>query len=257
MDSNNNYFTQDELEWLKLRRGRFTSSEIWKLFVPGSRPMTEEELEARPKGPKGGLLDKRTTVPTMFGTMALTYIAEKAAEISSKADDDDILDQIKSEVRSLKWGKMYESEGVDHFKAITGKDVIYHGLSNPKFYEYGEFAGGSPDGDIIDESAILEMKCPVNGYIHSKRLQIKTIEDFKETHWNEYCQCQMNMHIMDKDYCYFSSYDPRRVKPITRTKIIKVPRCTDWGAEFDARLDAALGIMCEMIENEEKFLFIE
>jgi YqaJ-like viral recombinase domain len=245
-----NYFTKEEELWLKCRRGRFTASEIWKLFCKGSRPMTDDELEARPKGPRGGLLDRRTTVETLFGDQAISYIRTKVTEITSTGEDPDYLGF--GEAKQMKWGRDHEYLAADEFIRVTGKHLIYHGNTCPKFVEYGEFAGGSPDGEVLNEDAILEIKCPFNGDIHTQRLAITTIQQFKDTHWNEYCQCQMNMVVTGKNFCYFASYDPRRINPKLRMKIIRMQLDNDWAKDFNYRLENALYILSGMLEKWEE-----
>ena len=251
-----NYFTEAHEKWIECRRGRFTASEISKLFKTGRREMTEEELEARPKGPKGGLLDKRTTVEVMFGEGALSYIEKKANELTSTLSKEEKEESL-SELRQMEYGKNNEMFGVQEFTKVTKLQVIYHGVACPQFYELNEFAGGSPDGDVIGESAALEMKCPYNGQIHMRRLRIKTIEEFKEKYFDDYCQCQMNMYVMKKDFCYYCSYDPRKMNHKARLKIFKIPADAGWVAEFEARFDAALEILREMLDSYDKTLFVK
>jgi YqaJ-like viral recombinase domain len=244
-----NYFTQEEELWLKCRRGRFTASEIHKIFIKGKREMTEAELDARPKGPKGGLLDRRTTTETLFGDGAMTYIRTKLTEITTVSEDPDYLGF--GEAKQLKWGRDHEYLAADEFIRVTGKQLMYHGNVCPKFIEYGEFAGGSPDGEVLNEDAILEIKCPFNTDVHTRRLFLKTIQEFKESHFEEYCQCQMNMEVTGKNYCYFASYDPRRINPKLRMKIVKLQRDQEWVDEFKMRLEQALLILSDLLVDWE------
>lgn len=256
MEQQNNYFTAETEKWLECRRGRFTSSEIHKLFKGGIRNMTPEELAARPKNEKGTLIDRRTTVDILFGDTAMKYIEQKANEITSLNSEEEKQESM-TEFKQMKYGKDNEFFGVEEFKRVTGLDVIYHGISCPEFYPFGDFAGGSPDGDIIGDSAVLEMKCPYNGAIHMKRLAINTIQDFKDKYPSDYAQCQMNMHIMNKDFCYYCSFDPRKINPKSRLKIFKLKKDPEWVIEFEMRLDAALGILADLLESYDKTPFVE
>lgn len=251
----NNYFLGNREKWLVMRKGRITASDFGKLFTPGRRDMTEEELEARPKGPKGGLLDKRTTTPTIFGDVAMTLIRSKIAELTSTEIDRE--QNGGALVKSFEWGVRYEEDATEEFKRRTGLSIIYHGLNNPVFYEYGDYSGGSPDGDIINENAGLEIKCPADENVHIKRLLIKSVQEFKDQEFDAYCQCQGNMYIMKKDWYYFASFDPRKKDEALRMKIIKLYPDLEWQLEYEGRMDAAVEIMADVLYETDKYLFID
>src|SRR5574338_579540 len=83
------------------RVGNFTSSEIYKLMSMGKRPMTEEELAARPKTGPGS---KATLVEDGLGEAALTYISDKKLERKlGRSLNEDV------SARPLEWGKFIES----------------------------------------------------------------------------------------------------------------------------------------------------
>ena len=222
-----NYFTADNDAWLLQRRGKITSSEVWKIF-------------------KGG-----RSKDVMFGEGAMTYIRSRVTEMQSG--------ELKEELdaKSLAWGKDNELDAKTHFEAITGFSVIYHGISCPKFYPYGDFAGGSPDGEIIEPDAILELKCPYNEDIHTRRLLIKSVEQFKDEEPEAWNQCQMNMLTMGKKIGFFGSYDPRRKEEKLKMKIIKLSASEEWQSEFIKRHDAAIEIMSEILYDTDKYLFIQ
>lgn len=242
-----NYFNEAQQAWLLARKGKITSSEWHKLTVGGKRPMTDDELKAE-KEAKG----RRTTVDTLFGDGALTYIRNKVDEITSL--------ELKEEndFKQTEWGKANEMDAVHLFEDITGLTVAYHGISNPEFIPYGDFAGGSPDGKVLNagESAITEVKCHYDGAKHMQKLFITSIEEFKEQFWEEYCQDQMNMIVTKTENCYSISYDPRKSNPALRLKIIKVPACEEWRKDFHVRHDAALDILANYIEKMDKYLII-
>lgn len=222
-----NYFTKEQDEWLLKRKGKITSSEVWKLFKSGRK---KDE---------------------MFGEGAMTYIRSRVTQMQSG--------EIKEEMdfKQTEWGKNNENEAKTHFEAITGHSVIYHGISCPKFYPYGDFAGGSPDGEIIEPDAILELKCPFNEDIHTRRLLIKSIEQFQEEEPEAWHQCQMNMLIMGKKIGFFGSYDPRRKEEKLKMKIIKLSASEEWQSEFIKRHNAAIEIMSEILFDTDKYLFVE
>lgn len=243
-----NYFTAAQTQWLKDRLGKITSSRCSVLFNGGKRPMTEEEL-AIEKAAKG----KRTTVDTMFGDGAMTYLHGLISEITTGEPSEEV------DFKQTEWGKANEMDAVLHFEAITGLKVAYHGISNPEFTKYGDFAGGSPDGVLIDpkEQAITECKCHWNGAIHMKKLLIKSVEEFKDKFWDEYCQDQMNMRVTKTKSCYSISYDPRKQDPSLQIKIIRIPIDQEWQNEFDIRLDAAINTMADILSEIKLHLFVK
>ncbi len=224
-----NYFNQAQVEWLAARRGKLTSSEIHKIFTGG-----------RKKG-------------ELFGAGAITYIRSRVDEITSG--------EVKEEMdfKQTEWGKANEADAIFSFEDITGLHVEYHGISNPKFYPYGDFAGGSPDGEVIEysESAIVECKCHFDGSKHLQKLLIKSVSEFKDTFWEEYCQDQMNMIVSSKQNCYSISYDPRKLQPELRTKIIRIPLDKEWVTDFILRHDAAVEMMADILSNLGNNLWIK
>jgi hypothetical protein len=243
----NNYFTEAHQRWLRQRLGKITSSGCSVLFTGGKRPMTPEEL-ATEKAAKG----RRTTVDTLFGDGAITYLHGLIDEITTGEPKEEF------DFKQTEWGKANEMDAVYSLEAITGLKVDYHGISNPEFIKYGDFAGGSPDGKIITPgvSAIVECKCHYDGAKHMKKLLIKSVEEFKDRFFDEYCQDQMNMLVTEKESCYSVSYDPRKKDPKLRTKIIRIPVDHEWQAEFKTRLNAATEMMADILDNLDKNIFI-
>jgi hypothetical protein len=224
-----NYFTAATDKWLAARVGKITSSRCSVLFV-GSKKKD-----------------------VLFGDTAMTYLCSVIDEITTG--------EIKEEVnfKQTEWGKANEFDAIGHFEAITGLKVDYHGITNPDFVKYGDFAGGSPDGVIIDkvEDAICECKCHWDGAVHMKKLLIKSVDEFKDKFWEEYCQDQMNMKVTGKTNCYSISYDPRKKDPALRTKIIKVPIDIEWQQEFDKRLTAAIEIIADLYSEIGNYLIVK
>lgn len=260
---NSNYLTVERDEWLACKKGRFSSSDIFRLFSSGYRQMTEEELEARPKkklkdGTEGKQYEGGTTIPVLFGDGAISYIREKIDELIS-GNPNGLEEQYpsSSEYKQTEWGNSNEFDGLRRFEVVTGKSIIYYGGNSPRFFPYGDYAGCSPDGEIVGESALVEMKCPYNTDIHTRRLLYKTIEEFKQKEYQEWCQCQCQMKIIGADYCYFCSYDPRKSYIAQQMKIIKVKANLEWQAEFDLRLNEAIKLMKTMLQDTEKYLIIE
>lgn len=112
-----------------MRKGRFTASEIWKLFV-----------------------EPRKKTDTWSET-AKTYILEKAVESAlgyKKAFTS----------KEMEHGIINEKEAFDHWVKISGVPFTY---SSDQFFTIGENAGASPDGvlyDGLDIISVCDIKCP-------------------------------------------------------------------------------------------------
>lgn len=248
MAQEGNYFNESQLRWLMERLGKITSSKYSLLTVGGKRPMTPEELEIE-RAAKG----RKTTVETLFGDGAISYIHSLVDEITTGEPSEEV------DYKQTEWGKANEFDAVGCFEAITGFKVDYHGISNPLFVKYGDFAGGSPDGTILTEGidAICECKCHYNGANHMKKLLIKSVDEFKDKFWAEYCQDQMNMVATGKQNCYSVSYDPRKKDEKLRMKIIRIPADQEWREDFETRLKEAVNIMAEVLSEINLHLFIK
>lgn len=244
----NNYFTEAQQRWLMARLGKITSSRCSVLFTGGKRPMTPDELAAE-KAAQG----RRTTIDTLFGEGAITYLYGLVDEITTGEPKEEF------DFKQCEWGKANERDAIHDFEAISGLYVDYHGISNPEFIKYGDFAGGSPDGKVRTQgvSAIVECKCHWDGGKHMKKLLIKSVEEFKEGFKEEWMQDQMNMLVSKVDNCYSISYDPRKKNPKLRLKIIKVPADHEWQEEFKTRLNAATKMMADILDSLDKNLFVK
>lgn len=209
-------------EWLQKRLGRFTASEIHKLFVSGKK---KDEL---------------------FGQGALTYIRTKAAELLTM--------EVKEEIdfKQARWGKENEKDAVLSFENKTGKRGNYYGAENPLFFSYGEYAGGSPDWESFDETIGADIKCPYNSAEHLKNLQLTSVEDFKKERWEYYCQGQHNMLIRNWSCFHFVSFDPRVVEYKFRIKIITMYPDSEWIKEYNMRYEAAVLVLNDMLESLDK-----
>lgn len=243
-----NYFTDAEYRWLKAKLGKISSSKCHLLLKGGRRDMTPEELAAEKAA--GG---KRKTVDTLFGQEAMTYILGLISEITAGEPAEE------KDFKQLEWGKANEMDAIHLFEERTGLTVNYHGISNPEFIPYGDFAGGSPDGIVTTPGAdaICECKCHYDGAKHMKKLLIKNVDEFKDKFWEEYCQDQMNMLVTGKSSCYSISYDPRKTDPKLQLKIIRIPLDEEFQQDLKHRLEAAISEMADIHDGIDKYLIIE
>lgn len=211
----NNYF--DQSKWMRKRFGHFTASEIFKLFVSGKK--------------KGEL----------FGQGAQSYIRRKAAELLTMEYKEEM------DFKQCQWGEAHEHEAVLEFEKVIGRTGTYYGVANPKFFDYGEHAGGSPDWEIEGQEG-ADIKCPFNTDEHILNFRIQSADEFKDLRWEYYCQGQMNMFIRKWKKFHFVSYDPRMIERKYRLKIVTVYPDTEWVDEFKYRLDEAIKELQSLLE---------
>lgn len=198
-------------EWMMQRCGKFTASEIHKLLVKG----------------KGG---------DYFGVGAKTYIRMKAAEILTLEPNNGG----RVNGPAMEWGNAHEHEAIERFIKDRKIEVIYYGRSNPKFFEYSNFSGGSPDGVTTD--AIIEIKCPYNSAEHLEHLLFNNEEDIKDYCPEFYWQMTANMLFTGMNKAIFISYDPRYADESLQLKVL----------EFEANQADILTLKERIVEAEKQ-----
>lgn len=154
-----------ESQWERSRLGRLTASGIHVLL---SEPKSKADKEA-------GLLSKG----------ALTYINEKCAEILTGT-----VRQFSS--AATEWGNEQEPLAIELLKKRY-PDLEYFGNQTRKFFQYGKFAGGTPDAIDRRTLKVFEIKCPENPANHVQYLQMQTADDLKSAEPEYYSQIQMNI----------------------------------------------------------------
>ncbi|HEY3405407.1 MAG TPA: YqaJ viral recombinase family protein [Ohtaekwangia sp.] len=171
------HIAQGTEEWDRMRIGRFTSSEMWKLLT---NPRSKADQEA-------GKLSET----------ALTYIQVKVAETITQKQKEN------SYAYPLVYGKETEPLAIEYFCEKTG--FIHESIG---FVPFGEHAGGSPDG-IINDIDILEVKCPFAIDTQVDYLMLTDQWDLKRIFPEYYWQVQSNLLFTGKEKGHFVAYDPR------------------------------------------------
>lgn len=194
------WIDQNSPEWEQVRIGRFTASELHRLMEPSKRDMTEAELKARPKSGKGSSA-KLVYDYSKLSETALTYVNEKVAEI--------LTGQAKQQGYAfpITWGTSYEAEAAELFAERTG-----YTLEKVGFFKYTDHAGGSPDR-LVNDNAILEIKCPYEPVNQIKYLMLTDQYDVRRNYFQYWCQCQANLLFTERRLCHFVTYDPRMIAP--------------------------------------------
>lgn len=215
------------------RLGMFTASSIHALLTSGKRPMTEAELAARDKA------DKRKTVDTIFGDTAMTYIHEKIAEI--------ITGECKPQLKgvALDWGNEYEKDAYLWLNKTHPHE--YLGKENFKFFNYNDYAGGSPDG--LSDTHVFEYKCPYVSSNHVGWLLNGSQEWVKDKHPEYYTQVQFNMLCCNRQRAIIASYDPRTVEPEHRMAIVEMEMDEELLSELKLRIQFGVEIITRALKS--------
>lgn len=206
--------------WLVERWTKFTSSEIHKLLCGGKKP------------------------GDIFGAGAMTYIKQKALEMSTVVQERYELD----EVESCLHGKVYEQPAYEWYINQTKDYDMHHmGSENPVFLPYEplrEEVGGSPDGLNLRKDAtvkkLLEIKCPKNSMYHFDRLIWSSQWDLKEKYISCYAQIQHLLMITGAESADFLSFDDRQARKEKKGKIINVLPDKKFQDNLDLRIRLAI-----------------
>lgn len=188
----------DQLQdWQRARCGKFTASEIHKLMQ---------------KGRGAG---------KYFSDTAMKYIREKAGEILTQEPNNGG----RTNLASMEWGNSHEAEAIMEFeKKNPGKTIIHYGGSNPKFFEWSNWTGGSPDATMIegDKTTVLEVKCPFNSGEHCEHLLFNTAEDLLDYKPEYYYQIVANCIFLNASKGILISYDPRFCAEKLQLKVLEI-----------------------------------
>lgn len=189
------HINQGSQAWDDIRLGRFTSSKWYKLMECGKRPMTPQELEARPKKGKGSA----TTLvpdPSKMSKAGIEYIHEKVWETLTGRPVE------QAYAYPLVFGRENEPYAVEFFEKQTG--LICEEVG---FQPWTEYAGGSPDR-LIGEKEGLEVKCPSSDE-QIKYLMLTDHYDLKREYPEYYWQCVTLLLFTGRDRWHFCTFDGR------------------------------------------------
>lgn len=206
-------------EWYIKRWAKFTASENYKLFAPS----------------KGN---------AMFGDGAITYIEQKALEMTTRMQERPELDEAKS----ILHGRAHEYPAfVEYVKQTRHHSMTYLGDDNPMFYPYKpliEESGGTPDCANITSSALIdfgaEIKCPKNSINHYRRLKWKDQFDVKINYIQCYTQCQFLMMCTGASQWDFVSFDDRQIVRAKKIKIIPIYPDKNFQNNLEVRIRMAI-----------------
>lgn len=159
--------SQGTEEWLQLRRGKFTASQVYRLM-----------------GAKG------------IGKIGESYILECVTEEFGA-----ILPDVKT--LAMEFGTFTEPFAIAHYERVFNVEVE----KMPFFIaEWCDQAGSSPDGFISSLNKGIEVKCPFNPLHHITYMLLSSHEELKELKPEYYWQIQMGMAVLEASSWDFVSF---------------------------------------------------
>lgn len=174
-------------EWIMARCGKITASEIYKIMGKGRNK------------------------DAFFSQVGESYLISKVAEILTLEPNNGG----RLNTNAMDWGITEEPDAVEAFKKINPHlKIDYYGVISPKFYEYNEMCGGSPDAvfeALTGDNGIIEIKCPYNSAEHIKHLRITDAAALLQVAPEYYWQMVSLMLFTESRIGYFVSYDRRMV----------------------------------------------
>jgi hypothetical protein len=198
------------------RTGKFTASEMWKLFT---QPKEKWKIEQG-----------------LWGDTANTYIFEKAVE--------EITGFRKQwSTKATEHGNFNEQEAMDAFKELYGIDVT---MSSTDYIPINENCGASPDG-IIYESfdkilGVVDVKCPFNplSYFEQKDMILNTKnEEFQCVPKPYFYQLQTQMLAAKCDKAYLVRY-------------LTTSYTDDFGNKYEYDLPLEARMFCSVVTADKK-----
>lgn len=176
MENSIGFIPQNTVQWHEQRRGKITSSEVYRLMGEPKSKADKDAGELSETGKK----------------YILELIADEIAEPN-----------VGYEGEAIMWGRMYEPVARDNYCGRT-----FYVIETCGFLDRGGF-GGSPDGikrGGSGNSGVIEIKCPFETHNH---LSYCLSKDISELPTQYYWQCVMNTFITGSDWCDFVTFDPR------------------------------------------------
>ena len=211
---------QRSQDWLKLRRGKFTASEIYKLIGTGKTP------------------SKFGNNLSDWPETAQTYIKSKVAECFSEQSQ---------EVTSveMRWGIEQESIARAYYEGVFQEEVEEIGFI---LWPKNTLCGCSPDGIVKGKNRGIEIKCPYNLEPHLESLLIRSNDEFRAMKPMYYWQVMSSMLFSGYPAWDFVSYHPffNKDKRITSIEIIPDDAAFSILGE---RLEAAVHVRNELIKQ--------
>ena len=208
--------SQHSLDWYRARLGHFTGSQVGRLMKSGRG---KDEY---------------------FSKDAISYIEEVVAErllnpVVTTIDDylEQYLDLVNVSSKMLAWGVDNEMCALDIYVKMTGNKVTHCG-SLP--HESVQCFWDSPDGVLLADDGVVEVKCPAPKTHANYLINVKTPEDLQSVKPEYYWQCISHMAVTGAQFCDWMSYCKFSQIPL---HIIRIWRDEDTIGKLLERIDAA------------------
>ena len=163
----NREIKQRSEEWFKIREGRFTASQIYRL-------LGKETLKAT-----------QNSIKNYAHECAVDEVFGKEPEMEYLPED-------------MRRGVEFEPLAFSKFQEL--KELEFLQVSEVGFFEFGKNAGASPDG-MVSNNSILEIKCPRRAKFFKY-----VINGADEIELKYMAQMQMQMLCTDAKKAYFMNY---------------------------------------------------
>lgn len=218
-------------EWLKLRLGIFTGSEIGKLMKT-SRKKDET-----------------------FGDTARSYIYKKAAErdlLDEVKNDEELWELYKNQYsfssKAMEFGTEQEHYARNLYEKVTGRHIVEVGsCMHPSIPNFSS----SPDGFFYDENTgergCLEIKVPNIDTYYKYRTEITKGADLLTVNPDYYYQCLSHMACCEAQWTDFVCFNPFLKHNI---HIVRILPDENVFAEMEKRIRIANDIIDELIDSE-------
>lgn len=150
---------------------------------------------------------KRITASNAYALY--TYAKNKIPNWQKKIEN--LIFPKKYKLINCEYGKNTEAEAKIWYEKLKDQKMANFGLV---IHPNASFLGCSPDGCIIAENKLIEIKCPISGKLKTVEMMLKEIHYLIETPTGYklkkkhayYGQVQLNLLIMDLKKCDFIIY---------------------------------------------------
>ena len=206
--------TQHSLNWYRVRLGKFTGSQVGRLMKRG----------------KGG---------EYFAKDAMSYITEVVAERMLNpsvvyVDElfEEYLLQATATSKAMAWGSDQEMNARGLYASLRKCKVTSCGAVEVE----GTWFASSPDGVLLDEDGVIEIKCPTNTTHTAYMRNVHDAESLKAVKPEYYWQCMSHMMVTGAKFCDWMSYCPFSKKPL---HVVRIDRDDDALIELREHITAA------------------
>tara|TARA_B100000686_G_scaffold352735_1_gene455773 strand:- start:159 stop:761 length:603 start_codon:yes stop_codon:yes gene_type:complete len=141
--------------------------------------------------------------------------------------------------KPMAWGSKHEAEARSTYILETGKDVAEKGFHK---HPTEEWIGCSPDGGLIEEDGLIEIKCPWQTREHIKSVSTGKVPAIYMD------QIMGQLWVTGRSWCDFVSYDPR-VQGKSRLLVLRVDRDEECIEDLAERITKFRNLMISKLDK--------